>query len=79
MARALAVETQLLLLDEPLGPIDGLRRHELLAELRRLQRERGLTMLHVTHDPKEALSMATRVLRLEEGKLAALQSADTQS
>lgn len=79
LARALVVETRLLLLDEPLGPIDGLRRHELLAELGRLQRERGLTMLHVTHDPKESFSMATRVLRLEAGKLSALQATDLPS
>ncbi len=69
LARALAMDGRLLLLDEPLGPIDGPRRSEMLREIARVQRELDLTILHVTHDPAEARAVATREVHLERGRL----------
>ena len=67
LARALAVRPKLLLLDEPLGPLDAELRSALLSKLADLQRELGLTVLHVTHDPGEARELATRTLRMRAG------------
>ena len=70
LARALAPSPRLLLLDEPLGPLDSELRGALLEMLGALQERLGLTSIHVTHDPREARSIATRVARLEAGRLA---------
>ena len=70
LARALAAEARILLLDEPLGPLDPMRRNELLDGLAHIQRELDLTIVHVTHDPAEAARVADRKLILEEGVLA---------
>jgi len=64
LARALAAEPRVLLLDEPLGPLDAPRRAALLDSLHALQRRLGLTVLHVTHDPHEAERVADRTLTL---------------
>ena len=69
LARALASEPRLLLLDEPLGPLDAELRAEMLAQLDDVQQELGLTVIHVTHDPAEAARTATAVLRLAEGRI----------
>lgn len=69
LARALAVRPRLLLLDEPLGPLDAELRGALLAKLTDLQRELNLTVVHVTHDPAEAAALATRTLRMRDGVL----------
>lgn len=69
LARALAVRPQLVLLDEPLGALDTELRHQMRRELHRIQRESGVTFLHVSHDREEALSLADQVLVLEGGKL----------
>ncbi len=69
LARALAVRPKLLLLDEPLGPLDADLRGALLDRLDFLRREHGIAVLHVTHDPAEAARVADRVLRLTEGRL----------
>jgi len=71
LARALAMDPRLLLLDEPLGPLDAELRGELIARLGALQRELGLTVLHVTHEPAEAASVATRTVRIRAGLVAA--------
>jgi len=70
LARALAARPRLLLLDEPLGPLDAELRGSLLARLGALQRELELTVVHVTHDPEEAAALASRTLRLEAGRIA---------
>lgn len=67
LARALAVEPELLLLDEPLGPLDADLRGALIDRLAEVQRRHGLTTLHVTHDPREVERLATRALRLADG------------
>ena len=70
LARALAPEPRLLMLDEPLGSLDRRRRDELAAELRRVLREVGVTVLHVTHDHDEAFAVADRVAVMLDGRVA---------
>jgi ABC-type Fe3+/spermidine/putrescine transport system ATPase subunit len=69
LARALAIGPKLLLLDEPLGPLDYELRSGLLAKLGELQRKLGLTVIHVTHAPDEAREIATRTVRLRAGRI----------
>ena len=69
LARALATEPRCLLLDEPLAALDTGARAHLRALLRALNR-RGHTMLHVTHDYEEAVSLASRVAIMERGRIA---------
>lgn len=64
LARALALDPKILLLDEPLGPLDAPRREALLDLFARLGKERGLSVLHVTHDPAEAHRVADRQVTL---------------
>jgi iron(III) transport system ATP-binding protein len=75
LARALACSPRLLLLDEPLGPLDAELRGSLLRMLGELQERLGLTSIHVTHDPGEAREIATRTVRLEGGRLTSGQGA----
>jgi len=70
LARALAVEPRILLLDEPLGPLDAELRASLMETLGALHQEGGWTTVHVTHDPVEAERVATRTVRLEAGLVA---------
>ena len=70
LARALAPRPALLLLDEPLGPLDQELRGALLARLGDLQRRLGFAALHVTHDPREAAAIADQSLKLEAGQIA---------
>ena len=67
LARSLAPEPRLLMLDEPLGSLDRPRREELAEELRILLRRIGVTVLHVTHDHDEAFSVADRVAVMQSG------------
>ena len=69
LARALVIEPQCLLLDEPLSNLDAKLRVEMRTEIRRICKEAGLTAIYVTHDQKEALSIADRVAVLESGRL----------
>ncbi len=70
LARALAVRPKCLFLDEPLSNLDAKLRLEMRGEIRRLCQEHGLTAVYVTHDQKEALSVADRLAVLENGRLA---------
>lgn len=69
LARALAPSPSLLLLDEPLSALDALERVRLRAEIRRLQRQVGVTTIMVTHDQEEALAIADRVVVMNHGKI----------
>jgi ABC-type sugar transport system ATPase subunit len=69
LCRALVKEPQLLLLDEPLSNLDARLRIETRAEIKRLQRELGITTILVTHDQVEAMTMANRVAVMDEGVL----------
>ncbi|MFI6549760.1 ABC transporter ATP-binding protein [Streptomyces prunicolor] len=69
LARALALQPRVLLLDEPLSALDAKVRLSLREEIRRLQQELGITTLFVTHDQEEALSIADRVAVMRAGKL----------
>jgi osmoprotectant transport system ATP-binding protein len=71
VARALANEPKVLLMDEPLGALDPLTRAEMQTMLRELLRRTGVTTLIVTHDLDEALYLADRVVLLEEGAVVA--------
>jgi putative spermidine/putrescine transport system ATP-binding protein len=72
VARALAIEPQVLLLDEPLSALDAKLRDELRVELRALQRRVGATAVFVTHDQAEALAMADLVAVMQAGDVAQL-------
>jgi len=69
LARALAVQPDCLLLDEPLSNLDAKLRHEMRSEIRRICKTAGFTTIYVTHDQKEALSVADRIAVLKAGKL----------
>ena len=69
LARALVVEPDAVLLDEPLSNLDAQLRLEMRHEIRRIHDETGITMLYVTHDQKEALSMADRVAVMSMGRV----------
>jgi iron(III) transport system ATP-binding protein len=70
LARALAVFPDCLLLDEPLSNLDAKLRHEMRAEIRRICKTAGFTTIYVTHDMKEALSVADRIAVMKGGKIA---------
>ncbi len=72
LARSLAIEPQVLLLDEPLSALDAKVRAQLRDEIRRIQLEVGITTLFVTHDQEEALAIADRVGVMREGRLEQL-------
>ena len=72
VARALAADPSILLMDEPFGALDPITRSELHRELRRIQREIRKTIVLVTHDILEAFALATRIGVLVDGELAAL-------
>jgi len=74
LARALAFEPSVLLLDEPLSALDAQVRVQLRDEIRRLQKEVGITTLFVTHDQEEALSISDRVGVMNNGQLEQLAS-----
>ncbi|MEV4643360.1 ABC transporter ATP-binding protein [Saccharopolyspora sp. NPDC049426] len=72
LARSMAMEPAVLLLDEPLSNLDARLRDELRVELRRIQLERGLTSLYVTHDQQEALALADRIAIMQGGRITQL-------
>lgn len=69
LARALAGNAKLLLLDEPLGALDALTRIEMQQLIENLWREKGFTVILVTHDVSEAVALADRVILVEKGKI----------
>jgi iron(III) transport system ATP-binding protein len=69
LARALVREPKLLLLDEPLSNLDAKLREQMRSELKRIQRETGVTSIYVTHDQSEAMSLSDRVAVLDQGRI----------
>jgi putrescine transport system ATP-binding protein len=72
LARALVKQPRLLLLDEPLGALDKRLRQQTQAELRRLNRQTGITFIFVTHDNDEAMALADRIAVMEHGRFRQL-------
>jgi putative spermidine/putrescine transport system ATP-binding protein len=77
VARALVFEPQLILMDEPLGALDKQLREEMQLELRGLHERLGITMVYVTHDQSEALTMSDRIAVFHQGRIQ--QVADPQT
>lgn len=77
IARALAVDPEILFLDEPFSALDAPARETLIADLARVLRERGVTTVMVTHDRDEALSLADRIAVVIGGELRQLDAAET--
>ena len=69
LARSMVLEPKVLLLDEPLSNLDARLRLDMRAELQRIQRESGITMVYVTHDQIEALALADRIVVMREGRV----------
>ncbi len=69
LARALAVEPDVLLLDEPLGALDLKLRRQMQDELKAIQRRVGTTFVHVTHDQEEAMAIADRIVVMRAGRI----------
>jgi putative spermidine/putrescine transport system ATP-binding protein len=74
LARAMVFEPQLILMDEPLSALDKQLRETMQIELRRLHRKLGATIVNVTHDQREALTMSDRVAVLKDGKLVQIDT-----
>ncbi|HZQ07525.1 MAG TPA: ABC transporter ATP-binding protein [Anaerolineae bacterium] len=69
LARALAIQPQVLLLDEPLSALDAKIRVSLRTEIRSIQRQLGITTIYVTHDQEEAMSLSDRIVVMSEGRI----------
>ena len=74
LARALAFQPSLLLMDEPLGALDKALRAEMVEEIRRVHRESGTTVIYVTHDQEEALTLSDRIAIVRDGRLLQLDT-----
>jgi ABC-type Fe3+/spermidine/putrescine transport system ATPase subunit len=74
LARALIYDPPVLLMDEPLGALDKKLREQLQVEIKRIQRELGITVIYVTHDQEEALTMSDRVAVMRQGRIAQIGS-----
>src|SRR5262245_42658194 len=74
LARALVCRPRVLLLDEPLSALDAKLRHAMQLELKRLQRQLGITFIFVTHDQEEALTMSDRIAVVNQGRVEQIGS-----
>jgi spermidine/putrescine transport system ATP-binding protein len=74
LARALVNHPKLLLLDEPMSALDAKLRHQMQIELKRIQREVGITFLYVTHDQEEAMTMSDRLVVMRHGRIEGIGS-----
>ncbi|MEG1858379.1 MAG: ABC transporter ATP-binding protein [Pseudoflavonifractor sp.] len=74
LARALIIEPSILLLDEPLSALDRKIRAEMQYEIRRIQKQVGITTLFVTHDQEEAMTMSDEILLMKDGKIEQLST-----
>ena len=69
LARAVIAENSICLMDEPLSNLDAKLRHDMRVEIRALQKRLGMTVVYVTHDQTEAMSMADKVILMRDGKI----------
>ena len=69
LGRAIIAEARVCLMDEPLSNLDAKLRHEMRTEIRALQQRLGITMVYVTHDQTEAMTMADRVVLMRDGRV----------
>jgi sn-glycerol 3-phosphate transport system ATP-binding protein len=69
LGRAIIAESKVCLMDEPLSNLDAKLRHEMRTEIRALQQRLGMTMVYVTHDQTEAMTMADRVVLMRDGRI----------
>ena len=76
LARSLIIEPTVLLLDEPLGALDLKLRKQMQIELKRIQRQVGITFIYVTHDQEEALTMSDRIIVMSDGQIEQEGSAE---
>ncbi|GAB5096367.1 ABC transporter ATP-binding protein [Caballeronia sp. GAFFF2] len=76
LARCIVYNPALILLDEPLGALDKKLREQMQLEIRRLHAELGITMLNVTHDQDEALSMSDRIVLMNQGRVEQIATPD---
>lgn len=77
LARALVKEPSVLLLDEPLSNLDALLRIKIRSELKRLQKDLGITAIYVTHDQSEAMAMADKIVVIHKGVVQQVADPDT--
>ncbi len=77
IARALVFEPGVVLMDEPLGALDRRLREELQLEIRSIQRELGVTMVYVTHDQQEAMTLSDRIAVFNEGRIQQAATPET--
>jgi len=77
LGRAVIAEAPVCLMDEPLSNLDAKLRQEMRAEIRSLQRRLGITMIYVTHDQTEAMSMADHIVLMHEGRVVQTGAPDT--
>ena len=76
LARALAVEPEVLLLDEPLGALDLKLRRQMQDELKTIQKRVGTTFIHVTHDQDEAMAIADKIIVMNQGQIEDMGTPD---
>ncbi len=76
LARAIVFSPPVLLMDEPLGALDRKLRDQLQTEIKRIQRDLGVTVIYVTHDQEEALAMSDRIAIMSKGRIAQLGTPD---
>ncbi len=77
LARALVRQPEVFLMDEPFSDLDELLKRQLRAEVLRIQKELGITMIHVTHDQEEAMTMGDRLVVMNDGTIAQIGDPDT--
>ncbi len=76
LGRAIIAEKPICLMDEPLSNLDAKLRHEMRLEIRKLQQSLGITMVYVTHDQTEAISMADQVVLMNKGRIEQIATPD---
>ena len=74
IARALAAQPEILLMDEPFGAVDEITRRALQEEIRSLHRQLGVTILFVTHDIREAMRLGSRMMVMDMGEIVQIDT-----